>query len=370
LIFVLLTEGYLAYSKKESGVAALLWSVAIMLKVFPAIILLFLILRKEWKTLGYVGFMCLLLTGASILVMGFEVWQFYLIKVLPSNSSGEISAMYTTNYQSAFMLFKYLFIREESLNPDPFFDNIPIFQICLIAFKCILLTLCGTLILARRDFISFGFLLLGAILFSPYSSTYGNLLLVFLLVAFIKDGAENKIAITVALLIMLVGNLPIKLFQNFPLLFQFPRLLLTLSLFIYIFYITKVKFNWKLLAVFTLFFTLPALLTRQPENTESKRLLTNENHNLIFDYGSTNGYIFYKYWSDDGEQIFNTELPAYNLSQVDLRITDNQLFYKGKQLTHSADKKLKPMIWNNRHVIYLSDKDKGMGFYTLRMIER
>jgi hypothetical protein len=46
----------------------------------------------------------------------------------------------------------------------------------------------------------------------------------------------------------------------------------------------------------------------------------------------------------------------------------NQLFYKGKQLTFSRDRKKKPMLATDGSIVYLSDKNRGVGFYTLRKI--
>jgi hypothetical protein len=52
---------------------------------------------------------------------------------------------------------------------------------------------------------------------------------------------------------------------------------------------------------------------------------------------------------------------------LDLR--DNQVWYSGRQLTASPDRKEKPMLVNGEYIVYLSDNGRGAGFYTLRKMK-
>jgi hypothetical protein len=56
------------------------------------------------------------------------------------------------------------------------------------------------------------------------------------------------------------------------------------------------------------------------------------------------------------------------LSIDSLELKDNQIWYKGKQITNSPDRKAKPVLINGKDIFYLSDKDRGFDFYTLRKI--
>jgi hypothetical protein len=55
-------------------------------------------------------------------------------------------------------------------------------------------------------------------------------------------------------------------------------------------------------------------------------------------------------------------------STGEVRIQNNQVFYKDQQLTATPDRKKQAMLINGKDVIYLSDKNRGFGFYTLRSV--
>ncbi|HEV2354895.1 MAG TPA: hypothetical protein VGR89_11655, partial [Puia sp.] len=58
--------------------------------------------------------------------------------------------------------------------------------------------------------------------------------------------------------------------------------------------------------------------------------------------------------------------PIQSMSAESLELRDNQIWYRGRQLTHSADRKAQPALVNGAEVYYLSDAYRGFGFYTLR----
>lgn len=366
LIFALLAEGYIAHEKRKLVLSSILWSMAIFIKVFPAILLLFILLKKDWKQVFYMGVTCMVILTASILLQGIDVWMEYLLTVLPRNNRGEIQSAYLTNYQSALMLFKYLFIREEVLNPTPLIDSPFLFKGCLVVFKAGILALCSLLIIHRKDILAFGVTLFAGMLISPYGSSYSNILLLFILFAVQREGRSTFFWVTM-LLIFLISNLPLGPFQALPLIFQFPRLLLMIILFVYLFAATTSKMKYSVLILYIFILGIPTLLQRDDAVDTSTRLLSDEKHNLIFDYGLKNGFLYYNYWEGESK-IQSTEIPVTNLQKNSVFIKNNQVFYKDNQLTNSSDNKIKPGILNSKSIIYLSDKDKGIGFYTIRVI--
>ena len=61
-----------------------------------------------------------------------------------------------------------------------------------------------------------------------------------------------------------------------------------------------------------------------------------------------------------------TGFPVTDTAPLELR--NNQIFYHGRQLTTTTDSKKKPMLINGSFILYLSDKNRGPGFYTLRKL--
>jgi hypothetical protein len=366
LIFVLLVEGFIAHERKKSVLASFLWGAAILIKIFPAIIFLFLIIKKDWRQTLYLSITCGTMLFVSLLFQGVDVWKEYLFVVLPRNNQGEIQATYISAYQSGLMLFKYLFIKEEYLNPDPFIDSAALFKICLMLFKTAVVGCCTVMLLHRKDILSFGVTLLCGMLISPYGSTYSNILLLILLVGIQKTMNKNLFWIA-GTIIFLIANLPVELFDRLPILLRFPRLILMCALLVLLIWKDSVKVEPKVFLAYLFLMGLSLIFQRQPKEDISRRILPKETHNLIYNYGIKDGFIFYNYWMGHPE-AYLTNIAANTLSTDQVFIKQNQIFYKEIQLTHGADNKTMPMLFDGKAIMYLSDKGKGIGFYTLRII--
>ena len=366
LIFVLLVEGFIAHERKNTVLASILWGAAILIKIFPAIIFLFLIIKKEWRQTLYLSIACGTMLVISLLFQGMEVWKEYLFVVLPRNDQGEIQATYISAYQSGLMLFKYLFIKDEYLNPDPLIDSVILFKTSLVLFKAAVLGCCTIMLLYRKDILSFGVTLLCGMLMSPYGSTYSNLLLLILLIGIQKTMSKNFFWIA-ASIIFLIANLPVESFERLPTLLRFPRLILMCTLLVLLIWKDRIKVEAKIFLAYLFLMGLPLIFQQQPKEDMSRRVLPKETHNLIYNYGIKDGFIFYNYWMGHPE-VYLTNIAANNLSTDQVFIKQNQIFYKETQLTHGSDNKIMAMLLDGKAIMYLSDKGKGIGFYTLRLI--
>jgi hypothetical protein len=282
--------------------------------------------------------------------------------VLPQNSQGKISGAYIVNYQSFYMLFKCLFVKESILNPNPFFDSIYFFNFCLTLVKLLIIYLCCSVLYKRVSLFSFSFLLLGGMLMMPYGSTYGNVLLIFLFVSCLSE-FDHKKNFIIACLVLTVSNISISYFDSLPIPFQFPRLFLLTILFICVYILSSVRLNWKLLFCFPLAF-LSATFTNVKTQSNENLLINTDEHILIFDYGVNDNILFYKYWEGKGGNSFQTTIRCNLTDTKEAKLINNQIFFKNKQLTFSTDHKLKPEQIDNK-IVYLSDKERGMGFYAL-----
>lgn len=368
LLFFLLAEGFMAYDQKRNFAFTIFWTLAIFLKIFPAIVFLFLALRKDWKSVIWLASGCLIVLTGSILVQGLSVWKEYLLYILPANNNGQISAAYTVNYQSAFMLAKYLFVKDEVLNANPLLDSYAAFSAALIIFKSIVLAACISVAIQRRDLISFGVLMIGALLISPYGSTYGNLILLIPILGMLNVLPWQKTAF-ICFIVFVISNLPLKYFNNLPEALQFPRLYLTTGLLLLIFIFLKISLSVKAgLVSFVLFTLLTSSKQHQKQIGTDRHFLLAEDHLLIINHGTKDGRLFYDYWNVHGKNSVITNYPVNSYDTASVIVNQNQICYKGTQLTFSDDKKMIPAVINDSVIMYLSDKGKGRGFYTLRVL--
>ena len=82
LLFVLLLEGYIAYKKGRVILSSFLWAIAILFKLFPVLIVLFLLLRKKYRNIAYLAITGCLLLLLSICINGVAAWKFYLCNTI------------------------------------------------------------------------------------------------------------------------------------------------------------------------------------------------------------------------------------------------------------------------------------------------
>jgi hypothetical protein len=371
LIFVLIVEGYLCYEKKYLWASAFLWATAIFIKVFPLMIVLYLLLKKDWKMTGVLTAVCLMLGGLFILLQGPDIWKFYLAEILPRSSRGELSWAYTPQYQSALMFFKYIFIYESKLNPQPLVDSPAFFTGSLIIFNACVLML-GVLICKKhQDLLGIGAILLTASLLSSAASTYGNLLLLVILIPAFRHYSRSQ-TILLCLLVFFIANIPLTYFKSWPLVFQFSRLFLSLALLLVVTYFARPTVKpfriAVILACIVSILLVPAFFRPHKTADQSSLLLKEEKHSIIFDYAIEKGELAYYYWSEQGKTRYATGLSFPPVFHNNLELKNNQVYIDGKPVTFTADNKIKPAFIYPDTIIYLSDKGRGYGFYTLRTL--
>jgi len=367
LLFALLLEGYMAYKKGKPVVAALLWGVAIVFKLFPLVILFFLLAKKQYKQVAYCVTACMLLGLISVLVNGFASWQYYLFTIFPRANSGELNDSYTYLFQSAFMLLKNLFVYDTVQNPQVVLNSMPVFVISMVLFKALLLACCIGITIHKKatGLMAFASWITASMLLSPNGSSYSLILLLMPLLAMANNKRVYLFA-TMALL-MLICFIPVSALGEKPLLLQFPRLYGMLLLFGILMVVAGVQFPVKLFAAFVALLLLADVGKLFPRSDNSNYLLSQELP-FVYEYAIKDNQLVYYYWDDRGSHEAGTGYSVHDYSTNEVHIQNNQVYYRDKQLTSTPDRKKQAMLVNGKDIIYLSDKNRGFGFYTLRKI--
>jgi hypothetical protein len=375
LLCFLLLEGYIAFEKKQTGKSAVLWGIAIMFKIFPVVIVLFLFIKKKYKQLAYLLAVCACLGIVSLLINGFACWEYYFKDLFPRLNNGELNDSFTYVFQSGQMLFKNLFVYDALLNPTPIYHIPFLYEFATGLYKAFIISACIVLTIKNSsgNFLSFTCWIFASILISPNGSVYSLILLVIPLLSTTKLFASfSKKNMFVIGALLLICSIPVSYFHDLPVLFKFPRLYLLLALFLMIVYSSGVIFNAKVLAACIAFFLLPACFKIFfPEDRDnSSYVLSKEKYLLMYDYEIKDGKLFCWYWSDSGTREDHVDMPGVGNQQTnELIIEHKQVYYKGEQITYTRDHKLKPILINGDTIIYLSDKNRGVGMYTLRKLK-
>jgi hypothetical protein len=369
LLFALLMQGFLAYKKGKTAAASLLWAVAIVFKLFPLVIVFFLLVKKQYKQLVYCMAACLLLGTVSVVLNGWAAWQYYVFTIFPRANSGELNNSYTYVFQSAFMLMKNLFVYDEVQNPQVTFNSMPLFVIIMALFKSLILACCVGVTLQKKttSFMAFAGWITASLLLSPNGSTYSLVLLLMPLLA-LANSKPVYVYVGTALL-FLINTIPVRALAQWPLWLQFPRLYLLLLFFLLTVMAARARLPLKMAVAFFALLLLADVRKLFAEKDNSVYLLK-QSLPLVYEYTIKNNRLVYYYWDEKGSNEAITGYPVYQASTDEVFIQNNQVYYKDQQLTSTPDRKQQVMLVNGTDIIYLSDKGRGFKFYTLRRIPR
>lgn len=367
LVFYLLTEFWIAYNKNKLTKAAIFLSIAILFKVSPIFFVFIFIYKKQFKPLLICGISCVALLLFTMVFTGIDVWFFWLKEVFSRASSGEIAGLYVDNYQSFYMFLKRLLIYDSIENTSVLY-NVPIvFKSILIGIKaaCLLIGFFFTK-KQKNNLLSLSYWVLVSLFLSPYGSTYSLITLIFVSLYVIKLKVNIKYRIAFLVLLFGINNLPMQYFLNFDFPFSYLRLFFFIALIALFFFTTDYKFIKNKIIVLAPIFAVISFLFFKEEKQNSHSILNIKSPILIYDFKLKNNTIHYSYWNLNGE---NKEAIPYNFKyKEDLKLLDNQIYYNQKQITFSNTNKLNPILVDGKKIIFLSDKKRGIGFYTLKEI--
>lgn len=240
--------GYHLFTQKRPLIAGIVLGFFIPVKYFPAIFLVPFAFRKEWRVIFGAGISFLSLVLVSILVLGWDVHQQFMVSVLGQHLQANLTLQdpFAYNFQSFDSLFRRLFVQDATLNPRPFIDAPMLHQglkyLAVAAFS--LLTLRELLLLrgsAGDQALPLGIVLCGilGLLISPAGATYHFVLLwlpVALLFLFFESREMGKEKWFLVILYASIGFIPYSLFGRFDgsglqSVLAYPRLFLMMLLF-------------------------------------------------------------------------------------------------------------------------------------------
>jgi hypothetical protein len=364
LLFFFLSESLLAYEKKQSWKTAIFLSLAILLKVFPIFLILIFLSKKQFRLLCQIGVAGCGLLLFSALFTGFDIWIFYLVRVLPKASNGEIATAFVSNYQSVFMFLKQLLVYDSNENKEALYYFPVLFSALAAAFKISLVAI--GFFISRKNantLLIFGYWIFAIILLSPYGSSYTLILLLFPFLAMVKSDISTAKKISSITVLFLANNLPLALFLNWPFPFSYPRLFLLFSLFVAMLWVSCENVNWKIVGSISILPLLLAVFITKKQPDTSVTVLIGNTPILIHDYIVDRKGLTYYYWDENGENSGFFHFKNSVAKFITLKNSGIPEF--------AADKsnKLEAVLVDGKTLFYLSDKDRGIGFYTLRKIK-
>lgn len=369
LLFFLISEGFLAFKKKKLILMSLLWSFAILLKVFPILLFMFLILEKKWKAFSYLFIACLILFLSMIFINGIDSWLFYFQSILPKASNGEISTEFVKNYQSFLMFFKHLFI-DSIYNETNLFASQKMYLISLNTVKSTIILFGIYFSFKEKNTLKkFSYWIISFYLLSPYSSSYGSILLIFPLLILFTEVSKKRI-IMASICVFVYGNLKFDLIGNSFLVLSFFKLF-SLMVFFYVMFIYNTIVLKKHLVILVISLLINSVYYSY-QNIEKKieiPSITDNNIALTTDYCIEKDTVFYSYWNEQGPKTERIKLDVLSSSVEEVNIKNNIIYINNKKIALPKSNKKKAMLINKTTLLYLSDLNRGYGFYSLRKLK-
>jgi Glycosyltransferase family 87/WD40-like Beta Propeller Repeat len=237
VILTLVCASYYAASADRHGVSGAIWSVAAGMKLFPALVVIFFLCKRNVRAL--VGFLSGLtvLVFISVVMFGAEVHRVFLREVLSQASRGDWLGPYTVSQNSFTTLWSRLFLTEPELNPFPLVNSPLLFAsalaISVAALFCVFLWLVEDDRATRTTALQWGAFVPLMLLFSTTTAPDYWCLMIFSAIvgvdALLGTGNKGSALILLLLYVAACAPLPARISSWFPM-----RLLATTALFVWL----------------------------------------------------------------------------------------------------------------------------------------
>jgi len=179
-LLFLLTLTFYCLEQGQSTASGFISGLAFALKLYGGPLLLYFLVRRNWKAAAGFGAAVLCAVAVAIALFGWRDLHVYATQILPRALEGEIIDPYNSANGTLATLLRKLFVLEPELNPKPVW-NAPVVFFFLRPFTSALILLITLLGLAgeragneRRDF---AWILIAILLLSATTASYTFILL-------------------------------------------------------------------------------------------------------------------------------------------------------------------------------------------------
>lgn len=365
IITAFLIESFLAAENSKYWLSAFYLALCISLKLFPVFMIFYFVLKKEYRIALYSILLTVILFLVTLIFIDTDIILYYVKEVLPRLLNNDIIGPYYHGNQSVYTFLLHVFSIDEKQNNHAFINIpwlVPVIEGMVISFFLIVLIS----IRKQSSILVFGFTIFCSILVGRYNTTYGMLILIPFLVSIISDKNSTKVSGMLFLVFTLAISSPIGFFSNQSMFLQFSRLFGLVLVFCLFLLLYKPVISLKNLCIlgtivilFKFFsFSITPIQYYSIQNSKG----------ILYDYVLQNDSI--TLISTMGDKDFKETFPinAELSSSEELYVKEKNIIYKGEVICNTKDHKMKPVLYKDSSVVFLSDLNQGIGFYKLRMI--
>ena len=225
-LLFLLTLAFYFLHRKNHLPSGLTTGIAFGLKLYGGPFLLCFIAKRQWKALGGMAAMTVLLLGVAIALFGVADVRYYATQILPRTLEGGSIDPYNPGVPTFLTLLRHLLVREPDLNPRPFWEApwLFFFLRTFISLVIVAFLYLGASLRRTSDRHDFAWFTIAAVLLSTSTASYTFILLLLPLVLLLETSGPRQSAILVISYLLLTFPLPAA--------WLFPKVWLLLALFV------------------------------------------------------------------------------------------------------------------------------------------
>ncbi|MBA3680094.1 MAG: DUF2029 domain-containing protein [Bacteroidetes bacterium] len=352
LIATLFFEFYIAFQNNKKVTVGWIVVLLFALKIFPAFIAIFLIFKKDWKSIQWMVFFSIILCVICYFAIGANTVNYYYLDVFPRLALNDITAPFYFYNQSIYTFFLNAFVAQPYLNPSPVI-NAPIIAVILqLLFCAFVFSMFITIILKQSFMVSFFVTVLVLFLLNKYSTVYG--LIVLFPFVFLAKELPAKKSMLISIILLILCNIPIYKLQNAPLLFQYTRVWLLILLFILLISTLKTSFDLKYFFISLLIFALPSLAFYKYTNDPDLEMRPKAGVLYNFNVARDHIKLYTCLGNRDSVEYINFTALIIDSTSIEM---NQAVFLPGN----------KAVFVNNEKLIYMTDENNGVGLYYLKV---
>ncbi len=143
LLTLLLVLAFYAFSINRLGACGAFLGLAFPFNPFFAIPAIFFLLSAKWRTFTYFAVVAAAILALTFVVVGESAVVYYFQRILPAYINGRIMNPFSESYQTAWSLFRRLFIYNQTLNAHPLLDSTSAYIAVTSVFKATVIVPCA-----------------------------------------------------------------------------------------------------------------------------------------------------------------------------------------------------------------------------------
>ena len=374
--FIILALIYFAFhglQKNKNVQAAVLLSLAILTKFFPAIYGLAWPLKNKWKAILYGVVFSVVIITLGVWSTGAELWSYYFFDALPQAIKTGSTVDYRVNYQSLDVFLKSVFVPDAYYNPEALFDNERLYLAILWLFKSLIVGSGLYLVLSKKRnlFTLLAIAVVMLFLIQSRSATYAQILWLIPLIVVWKYADKPFLKMLFTVLILAIANLPFGKLSGFPIGIQFLRLWLFVVAGIVFYRSLSKEWSWKciLYAIIVLSPLHTKVFAKMPSDSSSY-VLSQKTHFMVTDFMVSDGKLAYQVLGKNGLELIITPIVVHSFNEDAVTIDKHELFLANKNKLASLvpSLKKKAVLVNECEVYFLTDHNSRRGAFTLKKI--